>query len=162
MRAAAWLVCLLPATAHAQSADPWWGRDKALHLSVSAALAGGGYGAATFITSSRPARFGLGLGGALAVGAAKELYDLGGRGDPSGKDLLWDGVGALVGALVGLGLDWALSSEPAPPGDSPVAPGGVGGRGAAGFASLRVCRDGLRSTPVPWMSHNWGGRPPNM
>ncbi|MCB9647913.1 MAG: hypothetical protein H6730_15090 [Deltaproteobacteria bacterium] len=111
------VIWLLPAVAQAQSADPWWGRDKALHLSVSIAAAGSGYGAAALATESRPVRFGVGLGWALALGVGKELYDLGGHGTASGRDLLWDGVGALVGALIGLGLDWAL--EDAPPAAHP-------------------------------------------
>ena len=73
--------------------------------------------AAVLVQPSRSEGFGSSVLDALALGVGKELYDLGGHGTASGRDLLWDGVGALVGALIGLGLDWAL--EDAPPADHP-------------------------------------------
>ena len=129
--------------ARAAPPDPWWGPDKALHLTVSMAAAGGGYGLAALVTESRGARFGFGLGGALALGVGKELYDLAGPGQASGKDLLFDGLGAVVGALVGLGLDWALS-EAAARQDPPDPLSGARGAGADALAPLHVGGDPLQ------------------
>lgn len=90
------------------ASDPWFGQDKALHFGVSAGLAAGGYaaGAALFEARGHALLFGGGL--ALGAGVGKELVDLAGYGDPSWKDLAWDGIGTVVGLLVAWGLDAAL------------------------------------------------------
>jgi putative lipoprotein len=98
---------LASSSARAQQApdpDPWFGKDKALHFSVSAILAGGGYafGAAAF--ESRAGALALGGGVALAAGTAKELADLAGMGDPSWKDFAWD----VAGTIVGLAIAWSV------------------------------------------------------
>jgi len=97
-----------PATpAHAAGADddPWWGRDKALHFGVSAALAGAGYGGAALFTPRTELRLGAGAAVALSAGVAKELVDLGGRGDASWRDLTWDVVGTATGLVVAWTID---------------------------------------------------------
>jgi putative lipoprotein len=85
--------------------DPWLGRDKALHFGVSYALAGASYGAGTLLTDDRGMRFVVALTVPLAAGVAKELYDATGRGQPSFRDLAWDGIGTLTGALTAAGID---------------------------------------------------------
>jgi putative lipoprotein len=102
-------------TAYAQTEDPWWGRDKALHFGVSASLSGGGY-ALSALVLSHPAERALG-GVALASGAsvAKELWDLSGHGNPSWKDLAWDGIGTAAGIGVALALDlWVFRRSEQP------------------------------------------------
>lgn len=111
------LLALSGSEARAQAEDPWLGPDKALHYSLSAGLAAGGYGLAALGTDSRPLRLGIGFGGALALGVGKELYDAVGPGQASGKDLVWDALGAATGALVAWTIDWLVGelSGPDPP-----------------------------------------------
>lgn len=102
------LALLAPRAASAQSApdpDPWWGPDKALHLGLSAAIAGTGYGIAAAFTESRPLRLLIGGSAGLLAGTAKELLDLAGLGDPSWKDFTWDVIGTACGVLVAFLLD---------------------------------------------------------
>jgi len=95
---------LSPSCARASDADPWFGRDKALHFSVSATLASAAYGA-TAATSLDPRwRLPVGASVALGAGVAKELYDLTGRGDASWRDLTWD----VIGTATGLGVAWLI------------------------------------------------------
>jgi putative lipoprotein len=90
----------------AEDADPWFGRDKGLHFSASASIAIVGYAGAALVTDSRGVRVGAGAGLAMAAGIGKELWDLGGRGDASVRDLVWDAIGAATGALVAWTVDW--------------------------------------------------------
>lgn len=94
-------------TARAADADPWTGRDKMLHATISAGLGAGFYALSVPLVSPRPARAALGFAGAFAVGATKELIDLSGSGDASGRDLAWDVVGALGGVGVATLIDFA-------------------------------------------------------
>jgi putative lipoprotein len=94
--------------ASAQDADPWFGRDKALHFSASALIAGGAYAAGALVLDGRPARALVASGAALSAGAAKELYDMTGRGQPSWRDFTWDVIGTAVGVGVSLLVDWAI------------------------------------------------------
>jgi putative lipoprotein len=100
--------------AQAQDDDPWFGRDKALHFSFSAALAGGGYGGAALLTRSDDRRWRLlaGAGLALTAGIGKELYDLSGHGDASVRDLAWDAIGTATGLLVAWAIDRLLFQNP--------------------------------------------------
>ena len=109
LTAAAFLVVSRPASA--ADDDPWWGPDKALHFGVSAGLAAGGYGAASLVFDGRGQRAAAGAGFALTLGAGKELYDLGGGGNPSWKDFTWDVAGTGVGVVLALLVDLALSSR---------------------------------------------------
>lgn len=88
----------------ADEADPWWGRDKALHFAASGVIAAGGYaiGAAAF--DARYKALLTGGAAAVAAGTGKELADLAGAGDPSWRDFTWD----LIGTVAGLGLAWTL------------------------------------------------------
>ena len=47
----------------------------------------------------------IGAGAGVLAGVGKELYDATGRGDPSAKDLVWDGLGSTAGLLVSIGID---------------------------------------------------------
>jgi putative lipoprotein len=82
------------------AADPWFAPDKAKHFFSSAFVQSTSF--------SLLRRGGLGrdhaLVGATAisstVGIGKELYDMKFGGDPSFKDLAWDGAGIAVITLV--------------------------------------------------------------
>jgi len=105
------LICLSPRWASAEPADPWWGKDKALHFGVSAGLAAGGYGVASLVLQERWQRATAGASFALTLGVGKELYDLAGYGSPSFKDLAWDVAGTLVGTGVALVVDVLIAGE---------------------------------------------------
>ena len=84
--------------AQAAEPDPWF--DKAMHFSVSFALAGNAYADSSAFTKRASIRVLSGVGVALAAGIAKELADqYGGRG-LSWRDLTWDAVGTATGTLV--------------------------------------------------------------
>jgi len=102
------LLCLTLATP--ASADDWWGRDKALHLSVSLGLGGSAYGGLWLLGDDRPAvKLALAWSLAMLPGLAKELYDDGQVGNRfSARDLLWNAVGAAVGAGILFVIDLVL------------------------------------------------------
>jgi putative lipoprotein len=87
-------------SARAVEPDPWFGRDKLMHLSVSFALAGTSYATAAGITKRTSVRVLSGAGIALSAGIAKELYDRSSGGDASWRDLSWDAIGTATGTLV--------------------------------------------------------------
>jgi putative lipoprotein len=95
--------------ARAADPDPWLGPDKALHFGASAVIAGGGYAVGTFVFPARGHALLLGAGLGLGAGAAKELLDLAGFGDPSWKDFAWDAIGTAAGLLVAWGIDVLVS-----------------------------------------------------
>lgn len=110
------VLCLLcgATTAQAQaggSGDSWWGADKALHFSFSAAISVGGYALAVPIWDEPLPRavFAASLG--LGAGVAKELYDLAGYGDPSYRDLAWDVIGVAFGTALALLIDLWLRDD---------------------------------------------------
>lgn len=113
MSCVAFATCLtLPAAAQE---DPWFAEDKALHFSVSAAIAGGGYALAVPVTEERWQRALFGGSLAIAAGAGKEAYDATGAGTPSYKDFTWDVIGAATGVGLALLIDWAFTSQPERP-----------------------------------------------
>jgi putative lipoprotein len=89
----------------ADADDPWLGRDKALHFGASATIAGGGYGVAALIWDDTGPRLAGGGALAAAAGLGKELYDLGGPGDASWRDLAWDAIGAATGLAIAWTID---------------------------------------------------------
>ncbi len=105
--------------AHAQDADPWFGHDKALHFAATASLAGVGYGGCAMFTDSRPTRVVAATTLAMGAGIAKEVWDLGGHGDASWRDLTWDVIGTATGVLVASAIDWMIrrARQPVPVGD---------------------------------------------
>jgi len=101
------LACVIfePTAARASDPDPWLGRDKMLHFGVSAALAAGGYAAGSLAWDGTGERLAAGAGFSLALGAAKELADMAGYGDPSWRDFAWDVVGTGAGLLLAWSVD---------------------------------------------------------
>jgi len=92
-------------TTPAHADDDWWGRDKALHFGVSAALSAGTYAIAAPSFEARYPPLLLGAGLSLTLGVGKELADLAGLGTPSWKDLTWDVIGTAAGLVLAYGLD---------------------------------------------------------
>ena len=70
-------------------ADPWLGADKAKHFAVSGGLSLAGYSAAWAFDQPASTRLWAGATLSLGAGAAKELWDLSGRGDASWRDFAW-------------------------------------------------------------------------
>ena len=97
------------ALAPAARADAWFGRDKAKHFGASAALAVGGYGAASLFTARQPPRLLTGAALALTCGIGKELIDRYSGGDPSMRDVTWDVMGTATGLLIAWAFDRAWS-----------------------------------------------------
>src|SRR4051812_46076590 len=89
-------------------ADPWFGRDKALHFTASASLAAVAYAGASLATDDRPTRVAAGVTVALGAGLLKEAWDLTGHGDASWRDLTWDVIGTTTGVLFAYAVDWAI------------------------------------------------------
>jgi putative lipoprotein len=102
------LVACQASTARADAADPWFARDKALHFSLSAGVAGGSYAGSVLLVDSPWQRSALAAGFTLSLGAAKELYDATGHGDPSWRDFTWDVLGCALGITVALLIDVLL------------------------------------------------------
>jgi putative lipoprotein len=99
------MVAVAPHPALAADPDPWLGKDKALHFAASGSIAAGGYalGAAVFDARGHALISGAVL--AAAAGIGKETLDLAGYGDPSWRDLTWDGIGMTAGLLVAWSVD---------------------------------------------------------
>ncbi len=83
--------------------DAWWGRDKALHFTVSFLLTTNGqYVLVNKLEASERAALPVSAGGALAVGIVKEVWDAR-RVNGSGfsvRDLAWDVAGIGAAALL--------------------------------------------------------------
>ncbi len=93
-----------PLRAAGPDPDPWIAKDKALHFSFSAIIAGGSYAMGTAIFDARGHALIAAGGLTLAIGAGKELIDLAGYGDPSWRDFAAD----VAGTIVGLALGWSI------------------------------------------------------
>ena len=91
--------------------DPWWGRDKALHFSVSAAISVGSYAVAIPLWEPPSVRAVFAASIGLGVGIAKELFDATGAGDPSWRDLAWDAIGVATGTLLMWVLDLLIGNH---------------------------------------------------
>ncbi|MEO6878700.1 MAG: hypothetical protein ABI205_09485, partial [Gemmatimonadaceae bacterium] len=82
------------------ASDPWFAADKAKHFFMSAFVQSSSFSLLRDAGLGRHAA----LVGATAVSAAtgigKELYDKQFGGDPSFKDLTWDGAGIVAMTLV--------------------------------------------------------------
>ena len=88
----------------AERVDPWFAADKGYHFAASATIAAGGYALGAVLFDARGHALILGGGLALTAGIGKEVLDLTGFGDPSWKDLTWDGIGTVAG----LALAWSV------------------------------------------------------
>ncbi len=95
----------LPSAASAADPDPWLGKDKALHFGASSLLAAGGYAIGAFVFDARGHALIAGAALAAAAGIGKETLDLAGFGDPSWKDLAWDGIGMVAGLAAAWSVD---------------------------------------------------------
>ena len=92
------IVMLLGASdAHGQQ-DRWFGRDKALHFGLGAAIAAGGYALGALVFDGRDRRLMIGFSLCTGAGAGKEIRDRRSGGDPSWRDFAWTTGGAAVGA----------------------------------------------------------------
>lgn len=94
--------------------DPWISEDKALHLGAAATITAVGWAFGAELGGDPAPRFLAAAGLGLLAGAAKELVDLSGLGQPSWRDFTWSAVGAGLGLLVA----WAIErwiEEPDPP-----------------------------------------------
>ncbi len=112
------LICLLLLPCmEAAAEEPMWDDDKVGHLLISAAVGGSVYAALTLWgDDSRASRLLLASGLALLPGLAKEIYDAGQpKNHFSSADMLWNLVGALAGAGLGLGVDLIVERLRAPP-----------------------------------------------
>jgi putative lipoprotein len=105
-------LALSPVRAHAQTTDPWFSADKALHFSLSAALGAGGYGLGAACFDDPWPRIVAGVSIGLGAGVAKELLDLAGYGEPSWRDLAWDALGTGVGVTLAWLVDRSLQRRP--------------------------------------------------
>lgn len=86
--------------------DAWWGRDKALHLAVSAALGATATQAALMAGDSAPRAQAQALGLVLVVGAGKEAYDQSAGGSGwSWRDMAWNLLGGLLGSTLARAVD---------------------------------------------------------
>lgn len=111
-----WVTALgWPVSARADSNDPWWGRDKALHLTVSAALASGGYALSSLVLDRPWQRASAGAAFSLSLGIAKEIRDSMGYGQASYKDFVFDVAGTALGITLAYLVDWATGESKPPP-----------------------------------------------
>jgi putative lipoprotein len=92
----------------ADDSDPWFGRDKFDHFVVSSAIASETYLVAAAHVKARGWALVIAGGTSLAIGAAKEAWDLTGHGDASWRDLTWDLIGTASGLLVAWTVDLAI------------------------------------------------------
>lgn len=88
--------------------DPWWGTDKALHLGVSAGIAGGGYAIATQATDDIAGRAAIAASLGIGAGLGKEVVDSLGYGTPSWKDFLWDFIGTGIAVSLAVSIDFGV------------------------------------------------------
>jgi len=136
--------------------EPWFGKDKALHASISAAIAGGTYGVSAPFFDARHPPLLLGAGVSLSIGALKELHDLAGYGDPSWKDFTWD----VIGTAGGLALAWTIDllvrgvSPRHPLFLAPATPSG-GAPEASSRGSFALAPGHLRGGGGPVMTWRW-------
>ena len=96
----AFLFVLWGPPARPSDSDPWFGRDKLLHFTASAFI----QGAAHSVLRANGRDYGASSRGAalvtLTAGVGKELWDRHRHRDFSFRDLAWDGIGGVVGAVV--------------------------------------------------------------
>lgn len=117
-----------------QAQDEWFAPDKLMHFLGGFFVTSIGYvvGSTAFDLDHDQARA-AGVGAAVAASIGKEVWDgWTGRGDPSMKDLFWDGIG------IGLGVVFVNRLEEGS--GSPIQEGAValGGRSARPVGPLRM------------------------
>jgi putative lipoprotein len=80
--------------------DPWFSPDKAKHFFMSAFVQSASFSALRLAGASRTGSLVGASAASLSVGVGKELYDKKFGGDPSLKDLTWDGAGITAASLL--------------------------------------------------------------
>lgn len=109
------LAAVLMGAPGTRAESPWLGPDKAAHFLLSAGLASSGYAFGARHLESPWARALVGGGIALGLGGAKELADWSRGGEPSPHDLAWDAMGAAVGIVIAVLVNWWLGDGLAVP-----------------------------------------------
>ena len=85
--------------------DRWFARDKAEHFVTSAVIQVAVFGALR-MTGVRQSRALLAASVVTAgAGISKEVWDAQGHGDPSWRDLTWDGIGIVAGSGLAVWAD---------------------------------------------------------
>jgi putative lipoprotein len=82
------------------ASDPWFGADKARHFFTSAFVQSASFSLLRETGIGRHAALVGATAVSSAAGIGKELYDKRFGGDPSLKDLAWDGAGIAAMTLV--------------------------------------------------------------
>jgi putative lipoprotein len=85
--------------------DPWFGRDKLAHFAVSAVVQGATHAALRSVGNDSGAASRGAAVVTLTVGVGKELWDRRRGGDASVRDLAWDGIGGITGAVAARQVD---------------------------------------------------------
>ena len=80
--------------------DPWFAPDKAKHFFVAAFVQSASFSGLRFTGMSRVASMAGATAVSSAVSIGKELYDLRYGGDPSFRDLAWDGAGIVAASAL--------------------------------------------------------------
>ncbi len=80
--------------------DPWLGEDKLKHFFMSMAIVNLGYGVARAAGVDHRLAVGAAAGVGAVAGLGKELYDRRTGGDASVRDLAWDALGVVAGAVL--------------------------------------------------------------
>jgi putative lipoprotein len=105
-----------PLSARARADDAFFGADKSLHFSISAAAALTCEVALNSFELPAPLHYPLALALPLGLGFAKELFDYARGGQASRADLTWDILGVATGLLVAFVLEkWLIDEADAPP-----------------------------------------------
>ncbi len=102
------LLCVLTVgcSTTACRSDSWFGRDKLYHFACSAAIGAAGTAVARHNDAPDVDSGAVGVGTALAIGSSKEAYDLAVKDTCwSWKDMVWNVVGAFVGASLAAACD---------------------------------------------------------
>jgi putative lipoprotein len=102
------LLALLFFSKESAADDAWLGRDKFDHFVVSSSVAAETYLVAAAHVDARGWALVIAGGVSLALGGAKEGWDLLGHGDPSWRDVAWDVIGSTAGFGIAWGLDLAI------------------------------------------------------
>jgi putative lipoprotein len=126
------LFCVMPSRASAQTDR--FGRDKALHLTVSASLTVGGYTVLHALDIDDSLALPVSVFAALGVGVGKELFDSVDGGQFSAADLAWDMLGITSGVLLVAAIRLAFGSRPiarAPARAGPVVPRATSSSGSS-------------------------------
>jgi putative lipoprotein len=85
--------------------DSWFGRDKLAHFAVSAVVQGAAHAALRSVGNDYAHASRGAAVVTLTVGVGKELWDRKRGGDASVRDLAWDSIGGITGAVAARQVD---------------------------------------------------------